>query len=158
MEKLFGFLLLSLERRGDYCWLFQDERYVTYHSLGWCRRCGEWMRPRANLPEGYERAIERFRKQGLLKKACYPNEHEEEVRRQISGHKGLYLLQNGYELTVCHKERRLEVVWHGVVKFAHESGNHSGNKQVGVKKSVWLRWFAEEYPAILIPTYPRKVS
>jgi hypothetical protein len=158
MEKLFGFLFLYPEQRGGYCWSFQDERHVTYYSSGWCRRCGAWMRPHANLPEGYERTVDRMRQTGLLKGACRPGEHEEEVRRQVSSHKGLYPLQNGYELTVCDIKMPLVVIWHGTVKFAYENGNHSGNRQAGVKKSVWLKWFAEEYPAILIPTQHRKVS
>jgi hypothetical protein len=92
-----------------------------------------------------------MRRVGLFKEACRPGEHKELVTRQAS-YKGLYPLKNGDELVVCDKKRPLAVIWHGTIKF--RSGNHSRDKQVGVRKKTWRKWFDEEYPAILIPKTP----
>lgn len=159
MEKLFGFLFFYLDQGSDgsSCWAFQDDRHTSplLYPMGWCRKCGEWMYTRTVPPENYGHTLETMRKLGLFKEACRPGEHKENVVRQAS-YKGLHPLQNGDELVVCDKNRPLEVIWHGTIKF--KIGNHSKDKQVGVRKKTWRKWFAEEYPAILVPKNPQRES
>jgi len=85
---------------------------------------------------------------------CLPNEHEEDIG-DIWDYEGLYILEDGDQLTVFAKENPSEIVWSGTIKFDIDI-NHVDSTQEGVNRKQWVEWFEKNYPAALIPHRPRK--
>lgn len=76
------------------------------------------------------------------------------IHKNVWDSAGMYFLENGDELVIYDPKDLDKIVWHGVIHYNSISRNELGYRcrknQKGVSHKRWVRWFKEEYPALLI--------